>query len=328
MHEDVQKIINIAKETGELTDKQKEIILRKAEKLGEDIDEVEMFLESLKLKPIENNALSTQEKRVKCPNCGAIISETSLKCPDCGYIFQQENKASSDARIIIEKLKSDLKEAERSRKKVEDIVQIQASIVNTFTLPTTKQGLLLFLDFSFSNYCSIGNSSNYKRQPLKDAWYGKTVMAYNSLTRIGGKDPDIEAALRKYSSLISTEEKKNISRKTQLLIVAAILVFIYALVFVQEIRNDKRDMLEQSRKEQFEECLKNHDFQGAKSMVQGKYYGTEREKRLDDISVQEVLYLVSIGNIQQAKIVSSSIASQEKRNNVLSEIEKQERSDY
>ena len=47
MHSDIEKLINIAREGGELTEKQKEIILRKAEELGEDVDETEMILESI-----------------------------------------------------------------------------------------------------------------------------------------------------------------------------------------------------------------------------------------------------------------------------------------
>ena len=49
MHPDIEKLLSIAKENGNLTEKQREIILRKAEKLGEDLDEVEMILESLSI---------------------------------------------------------------------------------------------------------------------------------------------------------------------------------------------------------------------------------------------------------------------------------------
>ena len=47
MHPDIEKLISIAKENGDLTEKQREIILRKAEKLGEDVDEVELRLDLL-----------------------------------------------------------------------------------------------------------------------------------------------------------------------------------------------------------------------------------------------------------------------------------------
>ena len=44
MHPELQKLIEMAILDGNLTDKRREIILRKAEKIGLDIDEVEMYL--------------------------------------------------------------------------------------------------------------------------------------------------------------------------------------------------------------------------------------------------------------------------------------------
>ena len=45
-HPEIEKLIKIGLVDGHVTDKEREIILRKAEKLGLDIDEVEMYLES------------------------------------------------------------------------------------------------------------------------------------------------------------------------------------------------------------------------------------------------------------------------------------------
>jgi hypothetical protein len=45
MHPDIEKLIELALSDGLMTDKEREIILRKAEKLGLDCDEVEMFME-------------------------------------------------------------------------------------------------------------------------------------------------------------------------------------------------------------------------------------------------------------------------------------------
>ena len=87
MHPDIEKLINIAKESGELTEEQKEVILRKAEKLGEDVDEVEMILETLRQKPTIQEPETVGEKMMKCPNCGEIVSGYSLQCPACGYVI-------------------------------------------------------------------------------------------------------------------------------------------------------------------------------------------------------------------------------------------------
>ena len=45
MHPDIEKLIEMALADGQVTDKEREIILRKAEKLRLDVDEVEMYLE-------------------------------------------------------------------------------------------------------------------------------------------------------------------------------------------------------------------------------------------------------------------------------------------
>jgi uncharacterized membrane protein YebE (DUF533 family) len=45
MHPEIDKLIEMALADGQVTDKEREIILRKAEKLGRDVDEVEMYLE-------------------------------------------------------------------------------------------------------------------------------------------------------------------------------------------------------------------------------------------------------------------------------------------
>lgn len=45
MNPEIEKLINMALADGQVTDKEREIILRKAEKLGIDVDEMEMYLE-------------------------------------------------------------------------------------------------------------------------------------------------------------------------------------------------------------------------------------------------------------------------------------------
>jgi uncharacterized protein (TIGR02145 family) len=45
MHPELEKLVQMALVDGQVTDKEREIILRKAEKLGLDVDEVEMYLE-------------------------------------------------------------------------------------------------------------------------------------------------------------------------------------------------------------------------------------------------------------------------------------------
>ena len=320
MHEDVQKLINIAKEIGELTEKQKEIILRKAEKLGEDVDEVEMLLESIQPKQVIKEQAKVPEKRTKCPNCGAIISETSFKCPECGYIFQLENRASEDARSVVDRLQERLSEASKTVKKAElwldssAPVKRQVMVINTFTMPTTKEGLTQLLEFAYSNYISIGNGfDDIPLQPLKKAWYGKTVQAYNTLARIGGNDPEIKSLLENYSSLIS-KEKKKLGGNSKFLIWTLVGLIVVSVIIYFGARGER------SAQDQVGACLQNNDFVGARAAAR-KAGGTITIDRLmDEISVQEVSYLISKGSIEQAKVVAGGIGDKEKRESVLATI--------
>lgn len=313
MHQDLEKLINLARESGDLSQKQKEIILRKAEKLGEDVDEVEMLLESIRPKQVIKEPAKVPEKRMRCPNCGAIISETSFKCPECGYVLEHENKASEDARSIVDKLQERLMEASKPLNKTEALlyptahVNRQVSVINSFMMPTTKEGLTKMLEFAYSNYISIGTrTQDADVSPLKKAWYGKTMQAYNTLARIGGDDPDIKSLLESYSSLIATEKKKfGSSAKTW------IIIFILgAFVVGGCLLGVRRD---NERKGHIELCIQNHDYQGAKAAA-------DNQKDIDMISAQEVSYLISQGEIQQAKVVAASISDPEMRESVLASI--------
>jgi hypothetical protein len=63
MNPEIDKLINLALTDGQVTDKEREIILRKAEKLGLDLDEVEMYLESnLGNLKLENNVINVDNE--------------------------------------------------------------------------------------------------------------------------------------------------------------------------------------------------------------------------------------------------------------------------
>lgn len=297
MHTDIEKLINIARDSGELTEKHKEIILRKAEKLGEDVDEVEMLLETMKpRKKAISSTVNKIEKKIKCPNCGAIISETTFQCPECGYTLQKENEASEDARKMIEKLQLALQKARGTRE--------QAIVINTFALPITKEGLLLLLDFSYSNYVAIGNDASSSSQaPIKKAWYGKTVQAMNMLNRIGERDSEIQAIVSKYNVLIHKEKKKLSHRSKVLWGVAIIYAIIFALVVVFDSVDEKKS---EAANEKIEQYLQEGNYQGAKSVARTHF---ERDR----ISTYEVLSLISNGDYQQAKVVAATIEDDDKR---------------
>lgn len=346
MHPEIEKLIAIAKDNGKLTERQKEIILRKAESLGEDKDEVEFLLEtisqdvSLNSATASNNvtdfavALSEQtgkEKVNKCPHCGAPVTDTMLSCPECGYTLQRENLASIEARISIDKLRDQLltcnagiKQEVLSRYMGIDLsVKKKISLINTFTMPATKEGLMQFLEFAYSNYISAPDSGLDFLQnsgSLKDAWYGKTMQAYNMLSRLGSKDQEIQQYLQQYSALIK-KEKKKLSKKSKLILGYVLFCVINCAWIIPlayfGIKGDNAAL------EQVEMCIQNHDYQGAKAAA-NKYSG-DNKKLIDDISSQEVVYLLSQGETLQAKAVAASINDENKRESIMQSIAETEK---
>ena len=309
MHPDIEKLINLAKESGELTDKQKEIILRKAEKLGEDVDEIEMILETTFSS--HSNVEHTQEKRTRCPNCGAIISDTLLQCPECGYILQKENVASSEAREWIASFQKALLNATNSssaskRNTIDSLLQSEEraihdrklSVINTFTMPVTKEGLSQMLEFSYSNYIST-DTSDWMGKDIKKAWYGRYTQAYNALQRIATDDASIKSLLEQYSLRLN-KEKRKISHDTKVSIGFIIAFILMGIVVHNGIKCERKSH------EIVIQYLQEGDYQGARNAAE-----TYSDRNL--VSTSEVLYLISIGDFAQARVAASTIEDKEKR---------------
>lgn len=113
-NEQIDKLIEMALMDGELTEKEKQILFKKAESLGLDLDEFEMVLDAkLFEKKQESNSTNPTASASpnsdklgdvkKCPGCGAITESFSTKCADCGTEFRNIN-ASQNITKFFDKL--------------------------------------------------------------------------------------------------------------------------------------------------------------------------------------------------------------------------------
>ena len=161
MHLEIENLINMALADGEVTEKERAIILRKAEKLGLDPDEVEMVLEGkideLKSKQTKQNQNQKQGVIKKCPHCGAPAKSFSDKCDACGEDFRFDTLNS---------LTSDLSGIEEN----------DARKISLINIPLNKEELIQFATYSF------GNAKNKALGlPERNAWYAKFNEAKNKL---------------------------------------------------------------------------------------------------------------------------------------------------
>jgi hypothetical protein len=190
-NEQIENLIQLALADGELTEKEKQILFKKAEAAGIDLDEFEMVLDAKlfeKQQAIKSSAAPTTAAPKsdkfgdvkKCPACGAMIQSFQTKCTDCGHEF-----SNIGANVSIGKLFEMLNACENERKDEgmsvgkalgsmfanaygvgggDKILEKKKSIISGFPIPNTKEDILEFLSTAIPNAKQKGNMFT-KQQP-------------------------------------------------------------------------------------------------------------------------------------------------------------------
>ena len=168
MNSQLEKLIKLALSDGLLTNKEKEIILRKAEKLGEDVDEVEIYLENIISNPsqvslvnndsVKENTTSKEGEIKKCPSCGSIVESFKIKCVDCGHEYRGSKVLSSKQKLHNELTIAEGKIRSKELSGIDKLSGYQvydlkvnarkASIVSSFPLPNNKEDILEFFNWA------------------------------------------------------------------------------------------------------------------------------------------------------------------------------------
>ena len=201
MNLEIENLMNMALADGEVTEKERGIILRKAEVLGEDKDEVEMILDgkiALQKKELgysqfsKENINNKEGDIKKCSSCGAPVYSFTIKCADCGHEFQNIESANSVMELV-----NKLDEAETKARNgktggwmsimdggdwiVEKrIFEAKSAIISVFPVPNSKEDILEFLALCVGQVNSIkvgalvklaGTSGTYGYMiTYKNAW--------------------------------------------------------------------------------------------------------------------------------------------------------------
>ena len=172
--EDIEKLINFALVDGSVSDKERQILTRKAVESGIDKDEFEMVLDA-RIYEANKNSRTQQEQPpvtekakpksiVKCPNCQANIDAFSTVCEYCNY-----DVTVRDSNASIQHLFELLNVAESQRKEEpytilgsisnvfaeafsygpDKIDRQKMEIISSFPIPTTKADMLEFLSLAY-----------------------------------------------------------------------------------------------------------------------------------------------------------------------------------
>lgn len=107
--EELQALIDQYLTDGVLTDKERQVILRKAEGMGLDRDEIDLYLDA-EVQKIDQatDAAVRRQKGKTCPFCGAPVPQLADKCPECGQYITPE--ASQELQEILDNLEEALVE--------------------------------------------------------------------------------------------------------------------------------------------------------------------------------------------------------------------------
>ena len=179
-NEKIEALIKAALADGVLTEKEKQILFKKAQAEGIALEEFEMVLDArlVELKKAEKEKVAKSAPKSdkfgdvrKCPVCGALIPALAVSCSECGYEFSSVG-ASSSAQLLAKKIEEVMTTAadrkndilrdhristhkengeyrspqEKAIKEIEDDAETQIeSILKNFPVPNTKADLFDFI---------------------------------------------------------------------------------------------------------------------------------------------------------------------------------------
>ena len=191
-NEELESLIDAALADGELTEKEKQVLFKKAQSFGIDLDEFEMVLDSrlVKLKKAEKTEPAAPKSNKlgdvkKCPACGAMVQSFHGTCPDCGYAFE-----NLEANASTKKLNDTINQilAERSKQSFwsDNSTERVNQAIRSFPVPNTKSDLIEFI---------LTLKQKTKDQNYGDAYFAKYKECVEKARFMFPNDSDISRIL-------------------------------------------------------------------------------------------------------------------------------------
>ena len=275
--EKIEALISAALTDGVLTEKEKQVLFKKAQAEGIDLDEFEMVLDArlVELEKAEKEKAAASAPKStkygdvrKCPVCGAIVPALAVTCPECGYEFSNVETNFSSAKLyeqLVAAEHADYKVAEegliemftsnsqqRQQKIDAEKIKAQKKIIESFPVPMTKADL-----FDFMNYIK----PHIKWGKLSGAYRKKMFECISKAKSLYSNDVDFE-------KLIANVEKDMTTRKRIILWpIIGVLSFVFVLLCILLLRpKDATNSASICQKEVIA-YLDNGDFYNAKQVI-------------------------------------------------------------
>jgi len=203
MNPELEKYIDFVVADGEVTEKEKNLLIRKAQELNVDLDEMEIILDA-KLHMIQKEAqpkevqaevpppAENKPSLVKCPQCAAAIESFSTKCPYCDAEIRDIKTANSviDFFNKVNELESTREENTANPFKAMGKMLSQQlvgnkfknkkiALIQNFPVPNSKEDILEFLSLAVplankrGNFFTSQDETNKIFNEYVPVWHSK-----------------------------------------------------------------------------------------------------------------------------------------------------------
>ena len=252
MHPEIEKLIDLAIADGQITEKERNVILKKAAEFVVDLDEVEMILDG-KLHQLEANKPKEKEKvgNIKtCPACGASVKAFQIKCDDCGHEYNKKvgpeiikdfglgyksvNKTFKGASfncfnckktniILVELIKDEVVKCFNCRASniIDDAFKIEnikdkINYISSFNIPHDKEGVLsiLFYFFNEANKNIVDFDDDLEnKEAIKEAFKSKFLETFEIAKILLINDTDVFNQINQMKADLYKNEKTKVKNK-------------------------------------------------------------------------------------------------------------------
>lgn len=151
---EMEALIEATLQDGVLTDQEKAVLVKRAQKEGIDVDELDVYIQSIlqKRHQAEAEAEAAADRATKigsvrrCPNCGYNVPSGFAACPQCGQTFEATETGGGSWEKLQQKV-----ESIKSQKKIfgmdvdTGIGKRKDEVIINFPVPNTRADLLEFL---------------------------------------------------------------------------------------------------------------------------------------------------------------------------------------
>lgn len=145
---EMEALIEATLQDGVLTDQEKAVLVKRAQKEGIDIDELDIYIQSILQKrhqaEAEEDAKADRATKIgsvrRCPNCGYNVPSGFAACPQCGQTFNATETTGS-----WEKLQDQINSMKQGSSWDINLGRRKDEVISTFPVPNTRADLLEFL---------------------------------------------------------------------------------------------------------------------------------------------------------------------------------------